>query len=409
MSTEFSFSTPLKLFLLFLSLCLISFLPILGFYLGTNFKQKTVVQEPAKPTEIEDSKKPENTSTWSMPVSTEQGIPIVKNEKLYVYHLNSKTSQDTGYITSSGSGTLGQGGDRPILSPDGKFIAFINKQDNSRLYLLPISSKQALKLTDYPVAYLTDWSKDSTKILFYLSYDSLASRKDGPGADLTAVEKFNPAHQTGFHTFSITDGKDTNIYPISGAQNGYIFNVFGFIDTSRLLVEYEMPGYQETVRHVLFDTNTFVADYLTLSTQKPDFATQRSFSANGTLWAHTSDSNSTDKGVDIMFSNFPSWDGVIVDSAPFAHIQRPIINSTGKLLAYQKRGAEVKPGMFAEKTIFWDTSAKKKISEINGRPLYWVTDNQFLVGIINFQDDQNGFQSYDLYDVTTKLTDNINP
>lgn len=350
-------------------------------------------------------------ASWTKPISSDQGIPIVKNNTLYIYSLTKKQLQPTEYQTSWGSGASGFGEDNPLVSPDGSLIAFINRQDNSCLYLFPVGNQKAIKITDYSVEYLNSWSSDSSKLLFYSNQDDLAIRKEPKGmGDIPPWEtvetfsKFPP----GFHIFNVNHGLDTHLYPLSTAEK--------FIDSNRILVE--LSQYQENVnqtRLILFNVDTFTADYSTVNYPITSFSRQMNFSADGALWALSFDKGNTDSGVQIIFSKFPNLEGDVVDSGSWAFVQRPLLNPSGQYLAYTKRGEQIKEGKYTgqypDKTIIWDTSSKKIIKELEGWPEYWLSENIILIGRAEYGNNPSNFTSFDLFNVATqkKETVSLNP
>ena len=128
------------------------------YYLSLTKKTSTSTSTSATTNQKESSQPQEtktvSTTTWQKPISTAKIIPIVKDQKLNIYSIADKKLQPTNYKTGWGSGALDFGEDNPLVSPDGKLIVFINKDDNDSLYLISDANQKALKITEYPVKYL---------------------------------------------------------------------------------------------------------------------------------------------------------------------------------------------------------------------------------------------------------------
>lgn len=317
-------------------------------------------------------------TTWQKPVSVGKIIPIVKDEKLYIYSLTDKKIQTTDYKTNWGSGSLNFGENNPLVSPDGKLIVFINKEDNNSLYLISDTNQKALKITNYPVKYLNSWSSDGSKILFYTNIDNLNSRKmiqnemgGGPYPTWETSEKFIKNSAPGFHSFNINNGIDTYLPQLLTADQ--------FIDSNRVIAELTQEENNQK-RFVLFNVDTFIADYATVNYPNKAFGFQKSFSADGNYWVINKDDGNSSSGTKMIYAKFPSQEGDIIDSAPWSFIQRPRLSPDGRYLAYQKKGEQIRAGVYLEKTIIWDTSSKKAIKELDGIPKYWIDENNILVG-----------------------------
>lgn len=410
--TTVSLLSKILVIILFVSL------PFLGFYLGNKYLANKQVVRPKKiPTTIPSTEAPNYNSgrTWTKPVSYDRAIPIVKKDnKLYWYSMTKKQLYPTKYRTSWGGGYSGYGDSDPLPSPDGKFIAFINYGDDNRddsrnLYILPAGSDEAIKITDYPVGYINSWSTDSSKILFYSSSNNLDKSKDidedSMGGDYPLWDmnvSFNKEAFPGFHSFNIENGIDTFLYPLSTAEM--------FVDKNRILIEMEQKE-NKNRRLVLFNVDTFAADFTTVNYPIKSSTLQKSFSADGAFWARTIDGGTMGGEVKIMFSKFPNDEGDIVDAASWATIQRPILNSDGKYLAYNIDGEKIKEGQFAgqysDNTIIWDTTTKKMIKELKGHPRYWVDAETLLIGRAEYGNVLDNFSSFDLFNIKTQTTDVI--
>lgn len=375
-----------------LAIALFVSLPFAGFYFGNKYQQDSQsVPLDNSSTEIE-----KEITKWTKPISTDKAIPFAKGGKLYTYSLSSKKLFQTKYSTGMGNSSSGQGTSDPILSPDGKYIAFINSQDNFSLYVLPGGGEEAIKITDYPVEYINSWSSDSSKILYYSHQNDLSSLKESEGSGLEivweSVEKFSKKFFSGFHSFNLNSGEDVHLYPLARAEK--------FIDKNRIVVELEQYQNVNEARLVLFNVDDFTADYATVNYPLKYFGRQMSFSADGKYWA-TSFGN-TDSGVNIAFSKFPNQNEIIVDTGSWAEIQWPLLSPDGKYLAYTKRGEQISQGLWANKTVFWNSSLQKKVAEIDGYPKYWIDGNTMLIGKGGYRSDKPfSYDSFSIFHADT--------
>jgi hypothetical protein len=206
----------------------------------------------------------------------------------------------------------------------------------------------------------------------------------------------------GFHSFNIENGIDTFLYPLSTADM--------FVDKNRILIEMDQKE-NKNRRLVLFNVDTFAADFTTVNYPIKSIALQKSFSADGTFWARAIDGGSYGGEAKIVFSKFPNDEGEVVDTAPWAFIQRPKLSSDGKYLAYTKRGEKITEGQYAgqnsDNTVIWDTSTKKVIKELKGYPIYWADKETLIIGQAVYGSAPNNFTSFDLLNVRTQTTDVI--
>jgi hypothetical protein len=391
-------------YLFFLSTFVVIILGIF-YFLSLDKDSKTSITNQKDLSSQIQKEKSDSTVSWSKPKSTDQVIPIVKENILYLYSLTNKKLQPTQYKTQNGGGSWGFGQENPLPSPDGKLIVFINKEDNNCLYLLTAGSQQALKITNYPVRYLNSWSSDSSKILFYTDTNNLVTRKDvqnemggGPYPTWETSETFIKGFAPGFHSFDISNGLDIYLYPISSAEK--------YIDQNRILVDVNQYGDEKKKRFVLFNVDTFTADFSTVNYEIKDFALQNSFTNDGNFWAINTDDGNPENGSKIIFAKFPSKQGDIVDSGSWAQVQRPLLNSNGKYLAYTKKGELIREGVYTDKTIIWDSSTQKVIKELDGFPQYWV-NNTILTRVVELENSSNNVSHYNLFNVETQEINNF--
>ncbi len=393
-----------------LAILLFVMLPFGGFYLGYRYMSGQCLttniceeKDGGENNIVVDDKVGQS---WEKPAANDRIVPVVKDNKLHWYSLTNKKLNPTEYETSWGGGESGMGEDTPQVSPDGKYIAFINRSDNYRLYILAAGSNEAIKITDYGVNHINSWSSDSSKILVYSQPNNLVISKqsDGMGETIpweTNVD-FDKKTTPGFHSFDVNTGVDTFLYPLLTAEK--------FIDKSRVLVEMQQEDGNNR-RLVLFDVDTFEADFSTVNYPIKSTNLQSTFSADGKWWARATDSGYSGGEVKIVLSMFPNDEGEVIDTGAWAFVQWPIVSPDGKYVAYLKRGEQIKEGQyagqFADNTIVWDTATKKIIKTLKGTLKYWVDKETLLVGVSEYGSNFDSFSAFDLFNAKTQTIETI--
>lgn len=321
-----------------------------------------------------------STEKWIRPTSTEQIIPVwEENEypaKLYLYSLNRKKLITTNYEVSPTGGSLYHGSKDPVASPDGKYVAFINSNDNDSLYIIAGGTLEIRKITTIPVEYITTWSMDSSKLVYH---HRSAVGDDGGLDDLSSrygygdrrIEKFEKDATPGFYLFDLATGTNTSLWPLKEVDK--------FIDSNRLLcpIDIEIGTDKNVSKIVLFDVNKFEADYSTLGNIiNDDSLGQFSFSQDGKYWAFSDFTN----GSKIILAEFPSKKGTVVDETTEegSSVQTPLLSPGGQYLSYEKnvRANEVAGGV--SHIIIWDISSSKPIKELEGSQYRWLGDSTLL-------------------------------
>ncbi|PJA87101.1 MAG: hypothetical protein CO141_01250, partial [Candidatus Moranbacteria bacterium CG_4_9_14_3_um_filter_42_9] len=281
---------------------------------------------------------------WKAPTSNKQGYPIYSatDKNLKIFDLGTKTLKDAGALINCCGGELGLGNSDPLVSPDLRFTAYIDG-DAHDLWVLSNETLVKTKIsTGGNVTYITAWSPDSSKILYYSQKDSLASIKNAM-APWDTVEKFSPQSLSGFVLKDIKTSQTTALTPLD--------YVIGFVGNGTLLAK---TG-DASERLVTFDIGKFSADY-SLITESFGFGSmQFSLSQDGKKWAFHYSANPTDDA-NIVFASFPQKMGVTVDSGTWAEVQWPVISKDGSKLLYQKADGVIEPGVPQNYVWYYDSS-----------------------------------------------------
>jgi hypothetical protein len=336
-----------------------------------------------------------NSSEWELPASSENGYPIVddKTEKLYIYQINAKKLQETKFLSQYQSGSMGTGTTDPYVSPDGKYTVFFQK-DKKGIYLLSNETLDILAIPNTQAAtYITGWMKDNARFIYYVGAETIRSKKEGM-VPYENSESFDKNIGEGFFLFNIKTGENLRLGPLS--------NIEAIMDGSRVLTKYGSGSDFYDNRLIIFDVDTFIADYAKVKDEFMFGAGQFTLSADGAKWAF---SYSEDvKAVDIIFDNFPIKKGKVVESGSWAQIQRPYVSPDGKKIVYQKTIGQIEPGRPLEATILYDSSTEKNEQIHEGWPQGWI-GNEYVVSrqlITPINRDRPNASEYYLINVTTK-------
>lgn len=321
-----------------------------------------------KMTEVSRSAQP---VAWTPLESREQALPVVRDQDLFLYSFTKDQLVVTDYHTFDAGGASNFGSHTAQASPDARYILFPNKDDNESLYLLSSETLETRKITSGPVEYITDWSPDSKRFIYYIKNDSLSSRKviEGMGIEILPWDKqeqFHSGDVPGFHVFDIETGIDTHLFPLEG--------ITAFVDASHVLAvasENVEGANGPRERMVIFDIEKFKADYITFPKPIQFGQGQYSFTRDGKQWVFSYSQNPT-ADMSIIHAEFPSLVGTVVEASTWADVQGPKISPQGRYIAYTK-------GTSIQKTRVWDTQSKKLIKELDGRPLWWLDEDRFVV------------------------------
>jgi hypothetical protein len=307
---------------------------------------------------------------WTKPLSTKKGFPIFNSETnvLSIFLIDSKEMKETEKKPLWGGGAAGLGVSDSTPSPDLLYTVYIDK-DTRGLKLL---SNETFKETDISlpgekVSYISGWSPDSKKIIYDVGNQTLATRKEGM-MPWEGIEKFPEDVTPGYILFNIETGKRKSLYPV-----GYFES---FIDESRILVK---AGDDEFMgkKYIVFNIDTFEADYSYVKEEFGYGASQYTFSQDGSKWTYTLSRNPTEDA-NIILADFPNKEQIEVDKGGWADVQFPFISPTGTKIAYWKKEGYISDGVPRFTVWIYDTINKSKEKFVDGMVTRWIDDNTLI-------------------------------
>lgn len=348
-------------------------------------------------TKTDSIKIPEEKTNWVKPASTKKGYPIYdsKTNELSIFLIDSKELKNTGKKTSWGSGASGFGSTDSIASPDLLYTAYIDKESQElKLLSNETFTDVVLSTPGEKVSYISGWSPDSKKIIYYIDQQTLATRKTGM-MPWEGKEKFNKKLNPGFIIFNIETGERESLYPVA-----YFIS---FIDNNRILVK---AGEDEFMgkRLIVFDFSTFEADYSFVKEEFGYGANQFTFSENGKKWTYTLSRKPTEDA-NIIYADFPNKEGVDIDSGGWADVQFPYISPSGSKIAYWKKEGYVSDGVLRFTVWIYDEKSKLKEKYAEGMIMGWIDENRLIYRVQNTSVTDSTFY---LLDLTSKQSTKMN-
>lgn len=325
--------------------------------------------------------------TWKKPISTQKGYPIASQSKdnvrtFSIYSFSEKKLKPLNNITvDGGGGGSGVGTTDPLASPDLLYTVYID-QTNQGLWLLSNETRESTKITDELVDYISGWTPNSKKIIYQIGENTILSRSQGYGEPQGKIT-FDPQRETGFFVFDIEIGTTTKLTPLSYFEET--------IDSSRILTK---AGY-ESDRLVVFNFETFEADYGFIKDTFGYGANQFNFTDGGKKWTYTLSRNPTEDA-NIIYTDFPNKEGIEVDSGGWADVQWPKFSPNGSKIAYEKREGYIRSGV--PKVIIWiyDTNLRTKKGTVEGGIEQWVDENTIVLSRYSFDTNERRYYSLDL-------------
>jgi hypothetical protein len=339
---------------------------------------------------------PEITKRLSFPVLTENGkISLVSTEPsdLVLAYPDEVTW---------GGGWLGHGVTDAVAAPDLTKTALITKTGEFRVVnsegKLIMSAGSALKAD-----YITAWAPDSSGVIIHVNaptfYDSVVPMGPVPDYEIPKTAQFEPGlGVSGFYWIDLANKKFMALAPLEKSS------VLEWIDRDRLLVSVMPEGTSKEI-FATFNLQTFQAD---IAPYKPVFENlfgpQMSFGTLGKKWAVTISRNAQGgAGTDttkIILADFPSLNGVVVDEAPFAFKQQPILSPDETKVVYQGHDEVNGPNF----VYYFDGQKSEKLFE--GIPQMWINDQVFMYAVFapTHSNNLSNATAYYKYDTTTKKT-----
>ncbi|MBI4091221.1 hypothetical protein HY419_00550 [candidate division WWE3 bacterium] len=281
---------------------------------------------------------------------------------------------------ASGNSASGFGESDPLVSPNLLYTAVIDDQTHN-LWIVSNETKELKQITQTgDVSYLSGWSKDSKKIVYRVDEESITSLTQGYGGYQETKVQFKPNRDAGYFAFDIDSGVTTKLYPLDYFET--------FIDSKNILTK-PIDQYSSD-RLVIFDTNTFEADYGFVPEKFGFGAGQFSFSDDGTKWVYTLSRNPT-TDANIIYAPFPQKEGETIDSGAWADVQFPNISHNGTKVAYSK-----KDGPAYAVWVYNTADKSKKKYDVEGWAVAWVDENTIVVKSSNASKSGNSLYSVDL-------------
>ena len=299
----------------------------------------------------------------------------------------------------AGSGySFGKGFSEPSSSPDMAKIALITQK--GQLRVIDSEGRSVASVgANLKVGYISGWSPDSQKLIFYVFGSKISNMifPDGPVLPESVDQnpKFTPgAGIEGFYVLDFMAQKIEFLAPISDAS------FLAWIDAKTILVTVKNFGQGPEVA-AAFNVETYQAragEYKDIF--KDWFGPQMSFSPDGKKWAitlHSAFSVGDDSTAAIILADFPARSGVTIESGKFAYIQGPRISPDSKKVIYRAHDVVNGPNFVQ----LYDGSQTKRLFE--GIPLEWIDANSFIYAVFspNFASNLTMAQNYFKYDLTT--------
>lgn len=294
-------------------------------------------------------------SKWKKPTSTVQGFPLLKAEtnELNIYDITNKKLVATGRKVM-GTGGASNIGDTDALPSNALLLTAYITLDN-KLFIISHETMQPTKIAD-DVTYITAWSPDDTKLIYYRSPSDINTAVDGMGP-VPDRHGFIKDYLGGFFMFDLNTGETKNLYPLT--------NYLGFVGNDTLLSLH-------SDKLVTFNFNDFEAVY-NVSKETFGFGTsQYNIARDGKKWTFTHSMKPTNDN-NIIIADFPNLNGTIVESGGWADYQWPILSPDATKIIY------LKGPQFSETTWSYAIQSKEKAQLTTGTPVAWINNDAVLV------------------------------
>lgn len=343
------------------------------------FSNRSEIAQPSQPKDPQTPTTSES-ATYAKPASTKKGYPFsyrenstVQTPVLAIYSLSDNKMHYFTDITLGGSGAnLGRGISEPVPSPDLLYSVYIDNKTNN-VWLTSNETFEKVAVTDNgKVSFISGWSPDSKRFIYYVSDHTITLETQGYGGYQEEKVTFDKNLQSGFFLFDIDSGQTTHLYPVD--------YMLGFIDNSRLLVQ----STETDDRLIVFDVDTFEADFGYVKEIFGFGAGQYDFTSDGKKWTFTLSNNPT-TDANIMYADFPQKTGIKVETGNWADIQNPHFSPDGTFIAYDKKSGEIQPGFPRTLITIYNTVDKSIKSYAEGSVKQWVTNNEIIISRYNIE------------------------
>jgi len=334
-----------------------------GYLLGTNLTDNNEQQgsNSASGDNLNSESQKQLADTWQAPSSSIKAFPVLEEGKLSIVEPETKEVTTIAEEITYGSSREGFGSADPKPSPDLHFTAYIDKDGN--LLVLSHESKESTALTSHGlVSYISDWSPNENIILFAIEQDTIGAQEGiGPASGEFG---FNKGPHNGFYVADISTGSVTSLAPLTNVEGD------GFIDNSRILTRRN-----EEEKLVVFDINTFKANFDLVQGTYGFGEGQFEFSRDGSQWAHGRSTNPTNDG-SIVVGNFPNEAKTVVVSGSWADYQFPLFSPNGDMLLYT-HAPDFRPstGIPDAKLGLYNIETAVQTVIGDGTPAGWVSDS----------------------------------
>lgn len=306
---------------------------------------------------------------WKKPEAGSIGIVFDNSteNKAYLYQKNTDKVTLIPNAKGNNSGSSDFGEVAPISSPDRMYSVYIGKE--GYLYLLSNATFESVRISEVPIALITGWMGDSTRVIYYVDEDNIISRTDGPGIDNTREQFEKNNRVSGFYLFDIENGKTVYLYPVN--------NVKSIIGSDRVLVNIN----QDNGSYVVFNVDNFDADYKIFENTGKDIngLNQIVTTEKGDKWSYlysfkaVGDSN-------ILYADYPvlpNNDGTgytFVEQGPWATYQWPKFSLDESMIMFIKDAAVLESEVYVYNIA--DKTSKKVTSGFDAE---WIDNENILV------------------------------
>lgn len=375
-----------KIVTYFLLLVVIIVLGITILVFTNQFSSKKQVDNSfeANPTELSEVKNSQPIGAEIKPITSSYKayVDIVPTGLVSVFPLDSTYEKYTlsEYNLTFPGGSLGLGETGFSVAPDLEKFAVLNS-DSRTVTVHAVDKSIKIELPIANVLYINSWSLDSSKLLVYVTPNTIQRSFENEGMqappDLVTVNQ-NPT-MDGFILVDFEAGTIREMFELDGML------VYYWSGNDTLVVSKGLGQNEEFIHYSLSEK---IADRKKISALNDVFGTQMSFSRDGKKWSTVTSVDKTDINMaQVTIGNFPNFGDIAKLPVPWARRQGPVLSPSGSVVALT--GQEVLNGPFY--VYLYNGTDIEQITE--GRPRFWVDDSQLI-----FTKESRAF----LYNLDTK-------